>query len=94
MPVLQAPFLHRLSDSQDGVRRDTGRLRYVFRDFPITSLHPQAKKAHEAAYCAGEQNRYWEMHDILFENSQDRVRLIYQQRDKLDCIELMLNKSD
>jgi protein-disulfide isomerase len=50
---------------------DTGKLRYVFRDFPIPSLHPQAQKAHEAAYCGREQNRYWEMHDILFENSQD-----------------------
>jgi len=50
---------------------DTGKLRYVFRDFPIAGLHPQAKKAHEAAYCAGEQKRYWEMHDILFENSKD-----------------------
>jgi protein-disulfide isomerase len=50
---------------------DTGKLRYIFRDFPIPSLHPQAQKAHEAAYCAREQNRYWEMHDILFENSQD-----------------------
>jgi protein-disulfide isomerase len=50
---------------------DTGKLRYVFRDFPIVDLHPQAKKAHEAAYCAGEQNKYWEMHDILFEYSQD-----------------------
>lgn len=50
---------------------DTGKLRYVFHDFPIASLHPEAKKAHEAAYCAGEQNRYWEMHDILFESSPD-----------------------
>jgi protein-disulfide isomerase len=50
---------------------DTGKLRYVFRDFPIPNLHPQAKKAHEAAYCAGEQNKYWEMHELLFENSQD-----------------------
>ena len=50
---------------------DTGKLRYVLRDFPIASLHPQAKKGHEAAYCAGEQNRYWEMHDTLFENSKD-----------------------
>jgi len=31
---------------------DTGKLRYVFRDFPIAGLHPQAQKAHEAAYCA------------------------------------------
>ncbi|MFQ5927339.1 MAG: DsbA family protein, partial [Terriglobia bacterium] len=50
---------------------DTGKLRYVFRDFPIATLHPQAEKAHEAAHCAGEQDRYWEMHDILFENSGD-----------------------
>lgn len=50
---------------------DIGKLRYVFRDFPIASLHPQAKKGHEAAYCAGEQNKYWEMHDTLFQNSKD-----------------------
>ncbi len=50
---------------------DTGKVRYVFRDFPIASLHPQAKKGHEAAYCAGEQNKYWEMHDTLFKNSKD-----------------------
>ncbi len=50
---------------------DTGKVRYVFRDFPIASLHPQAKKGHEAAYCAGEQNKYWEMHDTLFEISKD-----------------------
>lgn len=49
---------------------DTGKLRYVFRDFPIANLHPQAKKAHEAAHCAGEQNKYWEMHEILFKNSK------------------------
>jgi len=50
---------------------DTGKVRYVFRDFPIASLHPQAKKGHEAAHCAGEQNKYWEMHETLFKNSKD-----------------------
>jgi len=50
---------------------DTGKVRYVLRDFPIASLHPQAKKGHEAAHCAGEQNKYWEMHDTLFANSKD-----------------------
>ena len=49
----------------------TGKLKYVFRDFPIASLHPKAKKGHEAAYCAGEQDKYWEMHDTLFQNSKD-----------------------
>jgi protein-disulfide isomerase len=47
---------------------DTGKVRYIFRDFPIDKIHPQARKAAEAAHCAGEQNKYWEMHDLLFQN--------------------------
>ena len=50
---------------------DTGKVRYVFRDFPLTQIHPQAAKAHEGAHCAGEQGRYWEMHDVLFLNQKD-----------------------
>jgi protein-disulfide isomerase len=49
---------------------DTGKLRYVFRDYPLDQMHPQARKAAEAAHCAGEQGRYWEMHDLLFQNQQ------------------------
>lgn len=45
---------------------DTGKVRYVFRDFPLEQLHANARKAHEAAYCAGDQGQYWEMHDLLF----------------------------
>lgn len=40
---------------------------YVFKDFPL-SFHQFAQKAHEAARCAGDQDRFWEMHRILFEN--------------------------
>ena len=50
---------------------DTGKVRYVFRDFPLTQIHPQAAKAHEGAHCAGEQGRYWDMHDILFQKQKD-----------------------
>lgn len=46
---------------------DTGRVRYVFKDFPLTSLHPKAPQAHAAARCAGDQGAYWDMHDRLFE---------------------------
>jgi protein-disulfide isomerase len=45
---------------------NTGKVRYVFRDFPIDSLHPQSEKGHEAANCANDQGKYWEMWNTLF----------------------------
>jgi protein-disulfide isomerase len=47
---------------------DTGKVKYVWRDLPLESIHPNAFKAAEAAHCAGEQGRFWEMHDQLFAN--------------------------
>ncbi len=44
----------------------TGKILYGFRDFPIDQLHPQAIRAHEAAQCAGDQQKYWEMHARMF----------------------------
>ncbi|MFH1401034.1 MAG: thioredoxin domain-containing protein [Nanoarchaeota archaeon] len=44
---------------------DTGKAKLIFRDFPL-SFHPQAQKAAEAAECAGEQGKYYDMHDLLF----------------------------
>jgi len=45
---------------------DTGQVRYVFLDFPLSSIHPQAQAAAEAARCAGDQGAYLAMHDALF----------------------------
>jgi protein-disulfide isomerase len=42
----------------------------VFRNFPITTSHPHAEAAAEAAEAAGVQGRFWEMHDRLFENQR------------------------
>lgn len=51
------------------LQRYQGKLRLVFRDFPLP-MHPQAPKAAEAAACANEQGKFWEMHDRLFTNQQ------------------------
>jgi len=44
------------------------RLRFVFRNFPIGTIHPHAQKAAEAAEAAGAQGKFWEMHDTLYEH--------------------------
>jgi protein-disulfide isomerase len=50
---------------------DTGKARFVSREFPLTSIHPLAQKAAEAVVCAGKQDRYFEMHDKLFANQSE-----------------------
>lgn len=47
---------------------DTGKVKYLVSDFPLTQIHPYAQKAAEAASCALDQNKFWEMHDKLFTN--------------------------
>jgi protein-disulfide isomerase len=54
------------------VRRVLGeRLVFVFRHFPVTQVHSNALYAAEAAEAAASQGRFWDMHDLLFENQED-----------------------
>jgi protein-disulfide isomerase len=50
---------------------DTGKVRYMFSDFPLGSVHPTAALAAEAAHCAAEQGAFWPMHDWLMRNSAE-----------------------
>jgi protein-disulfide isomerase len=50
------------------------RVRYVFRHFPLANKHPAAWLAAEAAEAAAAQGRFWDMHDVLFENQDDLDR--------------------
>ncbi|MBI4173203.1 MAG: DsbA family protein [Candidatus Aenigmarchaeota archaeon] len=66
---LQCPFCRRhFTDTYSQIKKDyidTGKIRYVFRDFPL-SFHPQAQVSAEAAECADEQGKFWEFHDKIF----------------------------
>lgn len=52
-------------------------VRFVYRDFPIQSIHPEAVPAAVAANCAGEQGKYWEFHDLLFLGGRELGRDTY-----------------
>lgn len=43
---------------------------YTFRHFPLDNIHPNARAAHRAAEAAGKQDKFWEMHDIIFSNQE------------------------
>jgi protein-disulfide isomerase len=50
---------------------DTGKVRYVYREFPLNNIHPTAQKASEAAVCAGELGSYWEMNEQLYATAEE-----------------------
>jgi protein-disulfide isomerase len=48
------------------LERYPGKVKLVYRDLPLDSLHPEARRAAEAARCARDQGKFWEYHDLLF----------------------------
>lgn len=66
----QCPFCGRFrSQTLDQIKSqyiDTGKVKFVYRDFPLDSIHPNARPAAIAAECAHDQDKFWEYHDKLF----------------------------
>ncbi|MDH7459646.1 thioredoxin domain-containing protein [Chitinophagaceae bacterium 26-R-25] len=63
------------------------KLKFIFRNFPLAKIHPEATIAAVATEAAARQEKFWEMHDIIFENQQDLSRealLKYAKRLGLD----------
>jgi protein-disulfide isomerase len=72
----QCPFCSRFhSQTFPLIRKayiEPGRVRYVTLDFPLSSIHPDALRAARASHCGEEQGKYWELHDVLF-NQRGRL---------------------
>ena len=70
---LQCPFCSRFATNTfDELKKayvDTGKVRFVTRDFPLTAIHPLAQRAAIASRCAGEQKKFWEMRTHLVRNA-------------------------
>jgi protein-disulfide isomerase len=70
----QCPYCGKYARETFGAVEDSyivpGKVRYVFRNFPLDDAHPNAFKAAEAAECANQQGKFWEMHARLFANQQ------------------------
>ncbi|MBI3109482.1 thioredoxin domain-containing protein [Candidatus Daviesbacteria bacterium] len=68
----QCPFCARHFTQAEGQIKkdyiDSGKVKFYYRDFPLSQIHPGAQKAAEAARCAEDQNKYWEYHDLVFQN--------------------------
>ncbi len=70
----QCPFCARAFPTVQQIKSTYGdRILFVYRDFPLSSIHPDAEKAAEAAQCAFEQDRFWDYHDLLFGKQDEWV---------------------
>src|SRR5688572_31715984 len=68
----ECPHCRRAHPIVHDVRKRMGqRLRFVFRHFPLSESHLHARHAAEAAEAAAAQGKFWEMHDLLFENQEN-----------------------
>ncbi|NOH02608.1 MAG: DsbA family protein [Chloroflexi bacterium] len=77
----QCPFCKRFHDETFDALMAAypGKIRFVYRHLPLTSIHPEAFPSAEASMCANEQNAFWEFHDQIFANQNRMGRDLYIQ---------------
>jgi len=89
----QCPYCAKVLPTMDKIQETYGhKVAIVFRDYPLP-MHKEAPKASEAGHCANEQGKFWEMHDLLFqnqralqiENLKDYARQIGLEQGKFDA---------
>jgi protein-disulfide isomerase len=80
----QCPFCSRAIDTLKKIEENyAGKVRLVYRDYPLVQIHPSAARAAEAAACANDQGKFWAMHDLLFAH-----------QDKLEAADLKKHAAD
>ena len=68
----ECPYCGRAYPIVKRLQQELGdKLRFVFRNFPLNTIHEHAGVAAQAAEAANAQGRFWEMHDLLYENQED-----------------------
>ncbi len=68
----QCPYCSRAEPTVEQLLKDyEGKIRLVYKEYPLTQIHPNAFAASEFALCAGDQGKYWEAHDLLFTNQAE-----------------------
>jgi protein-disulfide isomerase len=79
----ECPFCEKYSKETFGLIDQkfvaTGQLRFAFRHFPLEQMHPNALAAAEAAECASDQGKFWEMRGLLFTNQKDLSQRFWQK---------------
>ena len=67
----QCPYCGRgFSVVEELLKQYQGKIRFIYKHFPLRQIHPYAQKAAEAAICAGEQGKFFQYHDKLFKSQQ------------------------
>jgi len=91
----QCPYCLRHNDTMDQIIKNyQNKIAVVFRHFPLTSIHPEAQKAAEAAECAGEQGKFWEMHDLLFQANANSTMSVDQWKKEAANLKLNTQQFD
>jgi len=74
----QCPYCSTFQKTMDTIiKKYPDKIKWVYKHFPLSTIHPNAQPAAEAAECAGEQNKFWEFGDLLFANQANLSRDTY-----------------
>ncbi|OGF20197.1 hypothetical protein A3I35_01125 [Candidatus Falkowbacteria bacterium RIFCSPLOWO2_02_FULL_45_15] len=89
----ECPFCLRFQSTMEQIYNEyKSKALFVYRHFPLSSLHPEAQKAAEASECAAEQGKFWEMHDKIFAANAAQNMSVEQWKKEATALGLNASK--